>query len=85
MDFFSKNLLKPVSFPDIRDSHDAYQKTPSNTHDELMTVSFHPKYLSGYKPCCISSTTSEIEDRTNEDIVTVITFLVLYTDLWYTF
>ena len=40
--FFSKNLQKPVSVPGIRGSHDVYQKKPSNTPDELMTMSFHP-------------------------------------------
>ena len=40
--FFSKNMLKPVSVPGIRGSHDVYQKTPSNTPDELVTTSFHP-------------------------------------------
>ena len=40
--FFSKNLLKPVSVTGIRGSNDVYQKTPSNTPDELMTMSIHP-------------------------------------------
>ena len=40
--FFFEESAEASSVPGIRGSHDVYQKTPSNTPDELMTMSFHP-------------------------------------------
>ena len=40
--FFFEESAEASSVPGIRGSHDVYQKTPSNTPDELITMSFHP-------------------------------------------